>query len=505
VKSADKTTVSDVCLILEGTYPYITGGVSEWTHRLIGNLPDVTFHLLCLVPSESQRSWAYPKPTNVIGQTDVALTARDEDRHGLVFSDPIPDRKAFFGSISEFHRRILGGEPSVFRDLYSAMEDVHGSPGLFRELLSSQDSWEILRRLYDEQFPSESFIDFFWMWRTTHAPLFRVLSVMPPPAKVYHALSTGYAGMLGVMGHLKHGRPLVLTEHGIYTRERKIEIALSEWIGGQSFEGRVIRPVNETIRGFWMRIFEQLGRIVYHHADPIITLFEGNRTIQVRDGADPARIRIIPNGIEIPGAEGAGSKSPEDARVVALVGRVVPIKDVKTFIQAARIVRDQEPAVRFLIVGPTDHDPDYFKECLELVRTLDLGGSLSFTGVVDLKEYYPKIDILVLTSLSEAQPLVVMEAGSRGIPVVAPRVGACEELLTGRTPEDRALGHSGLLTGVGDPNETALAVQRILRDRDLEHRLGMAGRRRMDIFYKEDRVFDAYRVIYREKGSGWPA
>jgi glycosyltransferase involved in cell wall biosynthesis len=495
----------DVCLILEGTYPYVTGGVSEWTHRLIRNLPDVMFHLLCLVPTEAPRSWTYPKPENVIGQTDVALSVRPDEHGRTVFSDPLPERKALFGSISDFHVKILGGQPSVFHELYRAMENVAGSPALFHELLSSRDSWEILRKLYEDQFPAESFIDFFWMWRTTHAPLFRVLSVPLPPAKVYHALSTGYAGMLGVMGHLKHGRPLLLTEHGIYTRERKIEIALSEWIGNQSFEGKPIRPVNETIRGFWMRIFEQLGRIVYHHADPIITLFEGNRNIQIRDGADPGRIRIIPNGIEIPRAAEMIPKGPGGPRIVAQVGRVVPIKDVKTFIQAARIIRDQEDGVRFLILGPTDHDPDYFEECRELVRILDLEDSLSFTGSVDLKDYYPKIDVLVLTSLSEAQPLVVMEAGSRGIPVVAPRVGACEELLLGRTPEDRALGPSGLLTGVGDPQETALSVQRILRDGDLDRRLGMAGRRRMDIFYKEDQVFDAYRLLYREKAAEWPA
>lgn len=498
-----ESTQADICLILEGTYPYVTGGVSSWTHRLITRLPEFRFHLLCLVPDEKPRAWAYKMPENVVGQTDVALSVLPSEVPTTPFQ-PQSTPRTLFSEIETFHHELLKGDTSGFPELYRQFEQSPDHKKLFHDLLTSRESWEILRKLYADQFHEESFIDFFWMWRTTHIPLFRVLSVPIPAAGVYHALSTGYAGMLGVMGHLSRQRPLLITEHGIYTRERRIEIALAEWIGGKTPEGGTIRPVNETVRGFWMRIFEQIGRIVYRHADPIVTLFEGNRTIEIREGADPEKIRIIPNGIDLSGMLPKQSRSPEEPRIVALVGRVVPIKDVKTFVQAARIVRDQESSVKFLILGPTDHDPDYYEECLELVRSLSLEPHLSFTGSVDLSRYYPRIDILVLTSLSEAQPLVIMEAGASGIPVVASRVGACEELLTGRTPPDRALGPSGLLTGIGSPHETALSILRLLRDPELSQRMGMTGRRRMDLFYKESDVFDAYRTLYKEKMAGWP-
>ncbi|EQD70383.1 glycosyl transferase, group 1, partial [mine drainage metagenome] len=165
-------------------------------------------------------------------------------------------------------------------------------------------------------------------------------------------------------------RPLILTEHGLYTRERKIEIALAQWIGsGNARDDMTIRPINTTVKGFWMRIFEQLGRIVYHYSDHIITLFEGNRRIQVRDGAPVEKTRVIPNGIRIPESqEGISGRSDMDGPLsVALIGRVVPIKDIKTFIQACRIVRDQLPDVLFLVMGPLNQDPEYVTECQDLV------------------------------------------------------------------------------------------------------------------------------------------
>ena len=421
-----ETAPADICLILEGTYPYVTGGVSAWTHRLITHLPEFRFHLLCLVPDEEPRRWAYPKPGNVVGQTDVGLsTLPDGGVTSSVFGTSTP--QSLFDGIASFHHDLLGGDPSGFPDLFRQFAKVSDHAGLFLDLLTSRPSWKILQDLYTQQFHEESFLDFFWMWRTTHVPLFRVLSLPIPKAGAYHALSTGYAGMLGVMGNLAHQRPFLLTEHGIYTRERRIEIALAEWIESQRFAGGTIRPVSETVRGFWMRIFEQIGRIVYHHADPVITLFEGNRDVEIREGADPDRVRIIPNGISLSEGRPRSPRLPGEDRIVALIGRVVPIKDVKTFLLAAHIVGEQEASVRFLVLGPTDQDPDYAAECRELSESLDLAEKVTFTGNVDLSRYYPDIDILVLTSLSESQPLVIMEAYASGIPVVASRVGACED------------------------------------------------------------------------------
>ena len=491
--------VPDVCLILEGTYPYVTGGVSSWTHQLITRLPEIRFHLYCLIAEREPGPWLYPRPGNVAGVTNLSLGRMAEVLGGEGRSLAPEEEEALVGVVRNFHRELLAGDPEAFGTLFGAFGRAGLSPELFRTLSAGRKAWSLIREFYGEQFAGESFLDFFWMWRTTHLPLFALLSAPLPPAGLYHALASGYAGMVGVMGKLAFNRPLILTEHGIYTRERKIEIALAQWIGTAPESEVAIRPIRETIKGFWMRIFEQLGRIVYHYSDHVITLFEGNRRIQIRDGASPEKTRVVPNGIALPeNLPPRAPLAPEEIRTVALIGRVVPIKDVKTFLQACRLVVEQDPRARFLVMGPLDQDPDYAAECLSLVELLELSERITFTGSVRVEEYFPRIDLLVLTSLSEAQPLVIMEAAAWGIPSVATRVGACDELVNGRSREDRMLGPGGIVTSVGNPEETALAILRLLRDDSLRNRMGRSARARMERFYREEDLFETYRDLYRE-------
>ena len=499
--SRDGDEIADVCLILEGTYPFVTGGVSSWTHQLIVHLPDVKFHLYCLVAERDPGPWKFPRPDNVSGVTTLSLGASSESLEGEGAMLSPNEEKALIDLLRSFHRSLLGGSPEAFRTLFESFQKTGFSPELFRTLSAGRQAWSLIGEFYQAQFAHEAFIDFFWMWRTTHLPLFALLSAPLPRARLYHSLASGYAGMLGVMGKLAYNRPFVLTEHGLYTRERKIEIALAQWIGKSQEDEATVRPIRETVKGFWMRIFEQLGRIVYYYADTIVTLFEGNRSIQIRDGADPERTRVIPNGIAIgertgPLSEAVRKRSPEE-RVVGFIGRVVPIKDVKTFIQACRLVADQYPDVRILIMGPMDQDPEYARECESLVELLGLSSHVTFTGSVKVSDYLPALDLLVLTSLSEAQPLVIMEGAVFEVPSVATRVGACDELINGRLREDRLLGPGGIVTTVGNPDETALAILRLLRDESLRRRMGRAARIRMERFYREESVFSAYREIYR--------
>ena len=101
------------------------------------------------------------------------------------------------------------------------------------------------------------------------------------------------------------------------------------------------------------------------------------------------------------------------------------------------------PEVEALIMGPEDEDPAYAAECRQLAADLGLNGNLRFTGRVRLDDYLPRIDAIVLTSISEAQPLTVLEAGAAGIPSVVTDVGACRELILGRADEEPRLGPGG--------------------------------------------------------------
>jgi len=104
--------------------------------------------------------------------------------------------------------------------------------------------------------------------------------------------------------------------------------------------------------------------------------------------------------------------------------------------------------------------------------------------------------VLVLTSISEAQPLVILEGHAAGVPVVATNVGACEELLYGRTPEDRALGPSGVITAVASPQETADALALLARNPEQRDAMVRSGIQRVESFYREEDLNRTYQDLY---------
>jgi glycosyltransferase involved in cell wall biosynthesis len=171
---------------------------------------------------------------------------------------------------------------------------------------------------------------------------------------------------------------------------------------------------------------------------------------------------------------------------------------VKTFIRAVKIVVTAHPGARAVIAGPGDEDPAYLAECQALAATLGVAERVEFTGRVDVKTIYPRVDVLVLTSISEGLPLVILEAAAAGIPVVSTDVGACRELLEGRLPADRALGASGLVTGLADPAATARAILSLARDPGLCEEMGRAARARVRAHYQEADLIRRYREIYRD-------
>ena len=228
-------------------------------------------------------------------------------------------------------------------------------------------------------------------------------------------------------------------------------------------------------------------------------MFEGNKAKQIASGAPADKISLIPNGIDVEHyAKLAAARGKTDAPTVAFIGRVVPIKDVKTFLHAAKMVKAAIPAARFILLGPTDEEAEYTQECKDLCRATGLDGSVKFLGKADMKEWYPKIDLVVLTSLSEAQPYVLLEANAAGIPVVATDVGACREMLEGRTSEDRRLGPSGLLTGVAHPEGTAAAITRLLTDRGLWTAMAEAGQSRVRRYYDQTDLISRYLNLYEK-------
>ena len=484
---------TDVCLILEGTYPYVRGGVSSWVHALIQGLPEITFSLLSLSPSRTTPAERkYQLPRNVRAFAEVFIHELSIPKRPFL-RGPNPQAWKEF---RDLHR--LRGADRVLAALSLLREIGDDASGLTAEdVLFSRRGWEFMVERYEAEAPGTSFIDWCWTWRAVHAPLFQTLASEIPPARLYHPVSTGYAGLLGAVAKLRTGRPLLLTEHGIYVRERLIDIARAEWIYEEPVRLRAARSRTGPLKTLWTDAFVTAAQVTYSLCDQVVALFEANQELQHELGADESRTRVIPNGVDVARFQPlAGQRKPRSGKRVGFVGRVVPIKDVKTLLRAFKIVADELPSVELWVVGPTDEDPAYFNECRDLAALLGLR-SVSFTGPKDVRQIYPEIDVMVLTSLSEGQPLTILEAACAGVPSVATDVGDCRALIEGRSDEDRAIGPCGLVTRMGDPGDTARAIVRILRDDALFAAMGAAGQERATRLYRDSLVLERYRGLYR--------
>lgn len=482
----------DVCIIVEGCYPYVPGGVSGWIDWLIRTHPDRTFTVVALWPRPTTQAPRYALPGNVNGLHHLYL--QDFGAKPRSRAEANSDVEALARALSEF---IAHGGIERLRAITALVAQVRERISL-PALFNSPVAWEIVRSNYAATMPYGSFLHYFWAWRALLGGLFATLEFPLPPARVYHTISTGYAGVLAARAALETGRPALLTEHGIYTNERRIELLMAEWVADIVDKGHLLDDPRTDLRDLWIAAFEAYARTCYEGCSDIVTLYRDNQRAQRSLGAPDARLRVIANGIALERFDALAQAGPKDRPTIALIGRVVPIKDVKTFITAASLLRRDVPDLRAIVLGPTDEDPDYFAECIAQVEALGVGDCVEFTGTVNIVDYLPKIHVAVLTSLSESQPLVILEAGAAGVPFVTTDVGSCREILEGRADEQPPLGPGGIVTGLVAPQEIANALALMLSDNARRLAYAEALRARVRRYYTSAQATAAYSSLYAE-------
>ncbi len=495
--------IADVCVLIEGTYPYAPGGVSTWTHSLIGNLPQFNFSVVYIGSTPEQRGkLCYELPKNVVDFREVYI----HDTHVTRGRRSPRHNPELWSALADFHlagaKDIPGGYGAFGRLLCEYVPSEISSS----DLLFARQSWDIITHLNAMRAADIPFTDYFWTYRFTHLPILNLLNVDIPKARVYHAVSAGYNALLGAFAKIRYGSPLLLTEHGIYTREREIEISQLDWIRSPQHSGYIISAKPGYFQQWWIEMFRHMTRFSYEISDRVISITGANQRFQLQNGADPGKMMVIPNGIDIDRMSGVRRERPStsDCFTVGFVGRVVGIKDVKTFIRAIRIASTVIPNLLVLIVGPEGEEPDYAAQCHQLVETLGLSSVIQFTGSQDVRDYYARMDVLVLTSLSEGQPLVILEANCAGVPAIASDVGACRELLLGDAADDRALGPSGLITPPAHPRATADALIRLWRDEGLREQMSTAGFERVRRYYRQETLYAAYDDLYAQYAHAMP-
>ena len=216
------------------------------------------------------------------------------------------------------------------------------------------------------------------------------------------------------------------------------------------------------------------GRNARRASRVLVTSEHCRRVAVAAYGLDPARVAVVPEGIDLEAWRRARSRFEEEGRppVVLSVARQYRRKDTPTLLEAFARLRQSHPAVRLRIVGGGPELP----RLRARARELGLGERVTFLGEVPdggaVRREYLAADLFCLPSLQEGFGIVFLEAMAAGLPIVAARTAAVPEVVPG--------GEAGLLVPPRDPAALAAALARLLDDEALRRRLGEAGRRRVE-------------------------
>jgi glycosyltransferase involved in cell wall biosynthesis len=187
-------------------------------------------------------------------------------------------------------------------------------------------------------------------------------------------------------------------------------------------------------------------------------------------------------------------ESRESVARMGIIANWTPVKGIEYFVRAAAQIRDRlDRNLEVLFAGIKLSTHAAYSEGIEdLIRSEGLENCVHYYGfVTEIAPVLSRLDVLVLSSLTEACPLAIVEAMASGIPVVATDVGGVHELLSA-DPENPA----GILVPPKNVEAIAEAVVDLLAHPDKAQAMGRNGRRIAEAFFSVDLCAKRHREVY---------
>jgi glycosyltransferase involved in cell wall biosynthesis len=488
-----------VLLLTEGTYPYHFGGVSTWCEVLLRELPQVDFTLMSMT-SDPRLEPLYKMPPNVVelcpiplwGLLDAAeahprLRLAGLDRRRRRTTEEVV-RRAFVPILQSFLEELLVADDEPER-LAASIHQIHRF-ALEHDLdaaLRSRPAWNCFVAVATEYFPHQAahhgyplaklrLADLTSGMQWLHHLLFPIAGPLPK-VDVAHAAMSGVCTLVAVCEKLEHGAGFLLTEHGIYVREAY----LAESATSDSLFLKILR----------LRFALRITEVTYALADLISPCCEYNKRWELRLGAHPDRLKTIYYGVDpttFSPRESSGDRSINTRPTVVWMGRINPLKDLRTLLQAAYVVQHECPDIQFLLYGSAAaEDEGYYQDILTLRSELGLEDVVSFAGYIgEPAAAYNQADLVVLSSVSEAFPFSILEAMLCAKPVVATAVGGVPEEIAG----------CGIAVEPRNPVAFAQAILQLINDPERRAVLGHAAREKAVHEYSLDQFVRAYETTY---------
>jgi len=460
-----------IALLAEGCYPFVTGGVSTWCDQLMRGMPDHEFEVVAIAGTGGEQP-AMAMPENVRSLRCVALWDLQPPR-----GHPGRRARAAFRAVHRpFLRAMLdpAAAPEEFTSALRELFDLAQTRDL-TPLLQTGEALETLIRVWRELHPASPLT----MREALDAcelieHYLRPLSAPVVRADVCHAVSNGLPAMLALAAKWRYGTPFVMSEHGVYLRERYLSFRTIQY--------------RWPVKVILLAMFRRLCWTAYAAADVIAPVNVYNQRWEVRHGADPDVIATAYNGVS-PDSYPQAAAEPE-VPTVGWVGRIDPLKDLATLIRAFALVHERVPEAVLRLFGPTPTgNEEYERELRDLVEELRLSGSVSFEGPVrTVTDAYHASTVVALSSISEGLPYTVMEAMMCGRATVSTDVGGVPEVT----------GDAGLVVPPRDPEAFAEACERLLRDHALRQSVASAARDRALSLFPLERMLAGFADTYAD-------
>ena len=298
-------------------------------------------------------------------------------------------------------------------------------------------------------------------------------------ADVCHVVGGGPAALPALAAKQLHGVPFVVTEQGLHLREQ--------------YAGYREAPYRWPVRALLLTFFRLLTEETYRQAAVLTPGSAHDRHWQLRCGADPARTRVVYESI--PAVARAAAGPEPTAPTLVWAGALEPGRDPALMLHAFARVRAGLPAARLRIHGE-ESAPGYLAHCEALAERLGLADAVEFAGRPGSPaEAWEGATVVVFSALVQRSPRLLADAMLSGRAVVSTDTGVAREVV----------GPTGLLVPPRDPQALAGACLALLGDEERRSRLGLAGRLRAQERFAVEPAVTAFRDIYLELLSHWPA
>lgn len=210
------------------------------------------------------------------------------------------------------------------------------------------------------------------------------------------------------------------------------------------------------------------------------------------DGIKPSKLHLVYNGInpvkEYTPEEKAAARNrlgiPPDVCVAALVARLESVKNPLLFVKAAHIAASHNPDIHFLVAGDGSLRSEVEKEAKPLGENFHITGYLE-----NVADAYNAMDILTLTSESEALSISLIEGQSAGLPVISTDSGGPSEIIT--------QGENGIIVPNGDAESLAKAILSLADNPQKRKAFGESGKQNVAKRFGLDVMSDEIDKIYK--------